>query len=310
MQPSSLKVGEDVQIGGKVIKIQQRLGNGAFGVVYKVEDKLTPATSYALKEVLCVKFSEIRNAIREVQTLKKISHENVLKIVAAEQLVQAQNIYVLILTEYCNGGNLNERLSRPSVYWKNRKWIRETADALAFLHSSGIVHRDLKPDNVLLTAAEDVKVADFGLAREYTAYQQGEIPSDENSGFKTRYYMTSGTGPIHWVAPEFFSGRYTEKSDVFSLGVLIYAILERDYIEFNGRKNYGAFKRIPCAGKVGLGYAMAHQDPNITVSFSGPEFPHAKKVTLEALKFDKDSRPSAEVVACVVRDEYPRCCIL
>ena len=38
MQPSSLKVGEDVQIGGKVIKIQQRLGNGAFGVVYKVED--------------------------------------------------------------------------------------------------------------------------------------------------------------------------------------------------------------------------------------------------------------------------------
>lgn len=122
--------------------------------------------------------------------------------------------------------------------------------------------------------------------------------------------MTSGTGPIHWVAPEFFSGRCTEKPDMFSLGVLIYTILERDYIELNGRKNYGAFKRIPCAGKVGLGYAMAHQDPNITVSFSGPEFPHAKKVTLDALKFDKDSRPSAEVVACVVRNEYPRCCIL
>ena len=125
-----------------------------------------------LKEVLCVKFSEIRNAIREVQALKKISHENVLKVVAAEQLVQAQNMYVLILTEYCNWSNLNERLPRPNVYWKNRKWISETADALAFLHSSGIVHRDLKPDNVLLTAAEDVKVADFGLAREYTAYQQ------------------------------------------------------------------------------------------------------------------------------------------
>ena len=214
------------------------------------------------------------------------------------------------MAEYCNGGNLNERLSRPSVYWKNRKWIRETADALAFLHSSGIVHRDLKPDNVLLTTAEDIKVADFCLAREYTAYQQGGIPSDGNSGLKTRYYMTSGTGSIHWVAPEFFSGCYTEKSDVFSLGVPIYAIVERDYTELNGRKNYGAFKRIPCAGKVGLGYAMAHQDPNITVSFSGPEFPHAKKVTLDALKFDKDSRPSAEEVACVVRDEYRRCCIL
>ena len=55
---------------------------------------------------------------------------------------------------------------------------------------------------------------------------------------------------------------------------------------------------------------MANQDPNITVSFSGREFPHAKKVTLDALKFDKDSRPSAEVVARVVRDEYRRCCIL
>ena len=81
-----------------------------------------------------------------------------LKVVAAEQLVQAQNIYVLILNEYCNGSNLNERLSRPSVYWKNRKWIRETADALAFLHSSGIVHRDLKSDNVLLTTSENVNV--------------------------------------------------------------------------------------------------------------------------------------------------------
>ena len=90
-----------------------------------------------------------------------------LKVVAVEQLVRAQNIYVLILTEYRNGGNRNERLSRPSVYWKNRKWIRETADALAFLHSSGIVHRDLKPDNVLLTTAKHIKVADFGLAREY-----------------------------------------------------------------------------------------------------------------------------------------------
>ena len=76
----------------------------------------------------------------------------------------------MILTEYCNGGNLNEHLSRPSVNWENRKWIREIADALAFLHSSEIVHRDLKPDNVLLTAAEDVKVADFGLAREYSVF--------------------------------------------------------------------------------------------------------------------------------------------
>ena len=297
MQPPSLKVGDDVAIGQNVLKIQRKLGNGAFGVVYKVKDESTSAI-YALKEVLCVKFSEIRNAIREVQTLKKISHKNVVKIKGADQFVQGQNIYVLILTEYCVGGNLNERLSRPSSDEKNNRWIHQAADALAFLHSSGIVHRDLKPDNVLLTALEDVKLADFGLAREYTGYQQAKIQGDDNSGLKTRYYMTSRTGPIHWVAPEFFSGHYTEKSDVFSLGVLMYAILERDYIEINGRKYYGAFKRIPCTGKVGLGYAMAFYDPNITVGFSNPQIlPFAQEVIIDALKYDKDFRPSADEAA-------------
>ena len=42
--------------------------------------------------------------------------------------------------------------------------------------------------------------------------------------------MNSGIGPIHWMAPEFFSGRYTEKADVFSLGTLFFAILERDFV--------------------------------------------------------------------------------
>lgn len=311
MQPSSLEVGDDVAIGQKVLKIQKKLGNGAFGVVYKVKDESTSAI-YALKEVLCVKFSEIRNAIREVQTLKKISHTNVVKIEGADQFVQGQNIYVLILTEYCVGGNLNERLSRPSSDQENKRWICQAADALAFLHSSGIVHRDLKPDNVLLTALGNVKLADFGLAREYTAYQQAQIQGDDNSGLKTRYYMTSGTAPINWVAPEFFIAHYTEKSDVFSLGVLIYAILERDYIEINGRKYYGAFKRIPYAGKVGLGYAMAHYDPNITVGFSDPQiFPSAQKVTIDALKYDKDFRPSADEAVFRLRTVgRVDCCIL
>ena len=63
--------------------------------------------------------------------------------------------------------------------------------------------------------------------------------------------------------------------------------------------------------KVGLGYAMAHHDPNITVSLSGPEFPFTKKVTLDALKFNKDSRPSAKEVARVmIRHKQFDCCIL
>ena len=53
-----------------------------------------------------------------------------------------------------------------------------------------------------------------------------------------QYYMNSGVGPVHWVAPEFFACRYTEKADVFSLGTLFFAILERDIVVIGGKAIY------------------------------------------------------------------------
>ena len=104
---------------------------------------------------------------------------------------------------------------------------------------------------MLLTATEDVKLADFGLAREYTALKGIDVKQDEGSWLTsyTQYYMNSGVGPIHWVAPEFFAGRYTEKADVFSLGTLFFAILERDFIEIDGKAIYGAFVKYSWRGQ-------------------------------------------------------------
>ena len=89
------------------------------------------------------------------------------------------------------------------------KWMIQTADAVAHLHSCNVVHRDLKADNVLLTASEDVKLGDFGLAREYIALKRADVQLYDGSWLTnyTQYYMQSGIGPIHWVAPEFFRGR-------------------------------------------------------------------------------------------------------
>ena len=106
-----------------------------------------------------------------------------------------------------------------------------------YLNSRGVLHRDLKPENVLLTEMEDVKLADFSLAREYTALKTDtRLDDDSWPGGYTQYYMDSEVGTPFWVAAEVFDHDYTEKADVFSLGVLFCAILEGDFIELDGKK--------------------------------------------------------------------------
>lgn len=158
--PSKLQVGE------KWVTVQQRLGAGAFGVVYKVKEEAT-VNEYALKDVVCEDQSELIAVMNEIQTLCKIStHENVISITAAGHYKAQGSLHMTILTKFYVGGNLKERLHRPSSDLMNFKWMRQMTAGLAFLHSKNVVHRDLKPENVLLTATEDVKLADFGLARE------------------------------------------------------------------------------------------------------------------------------------------------
>ena len=135
----------------------------AFGVVYKAVDEEEPWKIYALKEVLCLNASQFHNAVREVQILKQLSHQNVISLIGVDHLHDAQFLHMLILTEFCVGGNLNERLHRPSSDETNERWIRKISSAVAYLHSHDIVHLD----NVLLTATGDIKLADFGLAREF-----------------------------------------------------------------------------------------------------------------------------------------------
>ena len=93
----------------------------------------------------CSNSTSIGKAVTEVETLRRVKHDFIVKIIAADRYEDSRGgFHVLILTEYCSaGGNLNDRLSQPSREEKTLKWLSQIASALSYLHSLQIVHRDV-----------------------------------------------------------------------------------------------------------------------------------------------------------------------
>ena len=142
-----------------------------------------------------------------------------------------------------------------------------------------------------------VKLADFGLTREYIVLRRVDARRNNGSWMQmvVQYRMDSEVGTSFWLAPECSTGHYTEKADVFSLGVLFLAILQRDYIKSNRKPYCGAFKRIRGVGEVGLRFAMARHNPETDIAFSrrAPGSRDMQRLVIEALRYDPDDRPSA-----------------
>ena len=286
--------GETIRFNERELRIESELGSGAFGTVYKVFDTKR-RTDCALKVIEYRNLSNKKRVMREINTIKKVSSSRIIQYF--DFVFWQKQSSFLILTEFCAGGDLNSRLNMPSSIETNLKWVMQLSEALSYLHmrKKPIVHRDLKADNVLLTTTQDVKLGDFGLAREYVALKNiGPNPDD-----MVEYYMASGYGPIHWVAPEVFQQRYTEKADIFSLGGIFYAIFSRDWIVVSSKKMYGVFAKHLRHEKVGLGYAMAHMGENakekpLQISFQGSE--SLKCLIRSMLDYDTHNRPSATEV--------------
>ena len=243
-----------------MFKVGNLLGSGGFGKVFVVNkmgrkgwgEFVTPE-AFALKVIECSGEGAVAMAVKEAQTLMKIKHENIVQLILTLKVVERHDTFVYLLTEYCSGGNLDDRLRHNPDPSTKLNWLYQLASAITHLHSRRpmIVHRDLKPANVLLTANDVIKVADFGLARQYEALKQ----LGSSSASIESYYMNSGVGTPVYLAPEILTKHYTEKADVFSLGVIFYAILERSYLELShGSRSYGAF--VNPNGRTPLGIAM------------------------------------------------------
>ncbi|KAF0035475.1 serine/threonine-protein kinase 35 [Scophthalmus maximus] len=143
--------------------------------------------------------------------------------------------YLWFVMEFCEGGDLNQFiLSRRPDPGTNNSFMLQLTSAVAFLHENNIVHRDLKPDNILISEKSGtpvLKVADFGLSKVCAGFgnaSEGKDSEDKSKNVNVnKIWLSSACGSDFYMAPEVWEGHYTAKADIFALGIIIWAMLER-----------------------------------------------------------------------------------
>ncbi|GGH25603.1 Stk1 family PASTA domain-containing Ser/Thr kinase [Paenibacillus segetis] len=199
------------ELGGRY-QIIERIGGGGMALVYKARDILLNR-NVAIK-VLRQQFVNdeefIRRFRREAQSAASLSHSN---IVSVYDVGQEDEIHYIVM-EYIEGQNLNEIIKEraPLQIEEAVRIASQIADALDHAHHNQIIHRDIKPHNILIGRNGRVKVTDFGIARAATS--------------STITQTGSVVGSVHYFSPEHAKGVATgEKSDLYSLGIVLYQML-------------------------------------------------------------------------------------
>ncbi len=194
--------------------IQQMLGRGGMGVVYKARHEQLDRT-VALKMLLAGAYvdPEMLERFRtEATAAARLQHPNIVQVFD----VAEHEGLPLICQEYVDGGNLAERIDgTPQPLNATAEIVETLARAIDLAHRRGIVHRDLKPPNVLLTGDGVPKIADFGLAKQFHD-DAGQTATGDVLG--TPSYM----------APEQASGKPQSigpATDVYALGAILYEML-------------------------------------------------------------------------------------
>ena len=204
------------------------LGKGSFGTVLKATDKETGET-VAIKILEFQWFGEDvkKSAIKEVEILKQLGHENIICIRDDFEFQKWRFIPtgMAIVTDYCSNGSLDDLLSKyvdksSSVPKEQRLvWYKQLMSALAYIHGKSIAHRDIKPANILVDQNETLKVGDVGISK--VLHTEKILQEDIST-----LYMQTMCGTYPFTAPEVFQNHYTIKSDIFSMGLVMYVISE------------------------------------------------------------------------------------
>lgn len=192
-------------------EILGELGKGGMGIVYKARDPrlersvVIKTMSPALADDEALK----RRFYREARAAAMLRHPN---IVSIYELSEEQGILYIVM-EFLPGQTLHGAIQDRLEMLLPRKLeiITDVAHALAFAHRNGVVHRDVKPANIMLLSDGRVKVVDFGIALSISA--RSTLDREK-------------VGTLPYMSPEQFEeGEIDARSDIFSLGVVLYELL-------------------------------------------------------------------------------------
>ena len=227
---------------GKVLgdryEIIEEVGVGGMAKVYKALD--TVLNRYVAVKVLKNEYMEDQDFLRkfamEAQSAASLTHANIVSVFDVGSSYVDGRKYNYIVMEYVDGKTLKDIIDEKQILPIEDivNYGVQIASALECAHKNGIIHRDIKPHNMLIDKSNNLKATDFGIARI--------------SSSATLTYTSTVLGTVHYISPEQAKGKFIdEKSDIYSLGVVLYQM---------------ATGEVPFDAPNAVGIALKHiQDP-------------------------------------------------
>lgn len=220
-------------------ELLEKIGEGGMAVVFKARDRLL--NRHVAIKILKPEFTKdlvfIESFRRESQTAAGLVHPNIVNVY---DVGKEGNIYYIVM-ELIDGKPLSEIIEKEGALDPKRAATitRQIASALAAAHKQQLIHRDVKPHNIMITNEGVAKITDFGIAK---AMSTGTFVDSRQEAVM---------GSVHYFSPEQARGGYVdEKSDIYSLGIVLYEMLTG---------------KVPFDGDTAVAVAVKHMNEDMVV---------------------------------------------
>ncbi|XP_037102164.1 tyrosine-protein kinase Srms isoform X2 [Syngnathus acus] len=253
-------------------KLHRKLGEGHFGEVW--EALWTTENKRVAIKMLKQEDTKQDEFVKEVQALKSLHHPKLIQLLA--MCSRGEPVY--IVTELMSKGSLKSYLASAEGQVLTSAHLiymgSQVAEGMAYLEDRNIVHRDLAARNILVGEDLVCKVADFGLARI----------------IKDSVYTASRTTkiPVRWTAPEAaIHQKFSVKSDVWSFGVLLYEMMSRGKMPYEGKSNKQVLELLSSGARLACPSRCPHNIHRIMMDCWAAE--PSKRPSFHALHSQLDS---------------------